>query len=326
MPSRSRLAAGTAPSPSDLDAEAGFARDVAEGLASHPRTLPCRYFYDARGSELFEEITRLPEYYPTVVETGILRACLPEFARSLGGGPAVLVEFGSGSSLKTELLLAAVPGIVRYIPIDVSASALAAAAARLAHRFPALDVRPVVGDFTQATAISLHAEGLARIGFFPGSTIGNFAPDEAIGLLSAFRTTLSPKGRLLIGADLKKDLSVLVPAYDDAAGVTAAFNLNLLARINRELGGNFNLNRFRHLIRYDEKKGRVEMHLESTCDQVVTVRGQSYRFRTGDTIHTENSHKFSIDEFRALGRKAGWQPRHVWTDERALFSVHDFVD
>ncbi|MGE3918548.1 MAG: L-histidine N(alpha)-methyltransferase, partial [Hyphomicrobiaceae bacterium] len=166
---------------------------------------------------------------------------------------------------------------------------------------------------------------LARIGFFPGSTIGNFAPDEAVQLLAAFRGTLTPRGRLLIGADLKKDESILIPAYDDAAGVTAAFNINLLARINRELGGNFDLSRFRHRVRYDAPLGRIEMHLESTCDQVVAVGDRSYRFRAGETIHTENSHKFSSDEFQALASRAGWQPRRVWTDDRRFFSVHELT-
>ena len=325
MPSRSRLAEGAPATQSGLGNEPSFARDVAQGLSSQHKTLPCRYFYDARGSELFEEITRLPEYYPTLVETGILRACAADFGRKLSGGPSVLIEFGSGSSVKTELLLEILPGIVRYIPIDVSASALDAAAARLASRFPRLEVRPVIGDFTRPIAMPAETGGLSKIGFFPGSTIGNFTPDETIGLLTAFRSTLAPAGRLLIGADLKKDLDVLIPAYDDAAGVTAAFNLNLLARINRELGGNFDLTRFRHTVRYDAIRGRIEMHLESLCDHVVTVAGQSYRFKAGETIHTENSYKFTIDELQTLARKAEWKPEHVWTDERGYFSVHDLA-
>lgn len=323
MPSRSETQARESLSQLQQAPRGSFAHDVASGLSRRPKTLPCQYFYDARGSELFEEITRLPEYYPTVVEMGILRSCTPVFAQSVAAEGVVLVEFGSGSSAKTEVLLETLPGIDCYIPIDVSVSALDAAATRLAERFPRLDIRPMVGDFTRTIAIPADVAGLARIGFFPGSTIGNFAPDEAMTLLAAFRSTLSPGGRLLIGVDLKKDPAVLIPAYDDAAGVTAAFNLNLLMRINRELGGNFDLARFRHLALYDERKGRIEMHLESACDQVVTVAGQSYRFRAGETIHTENSHKFTIEEFRALARTAGWHPRHVWTDTRAYFSVHD---
>lgn len=325
MPSTSQLKAGDEPPQQEHASLEAFARDVAIGLSSQPKTLSCQYFYDARGSELFEEITRLPEYYPTAVETGILRACTPDFARNVTAEASVLVEFGSGSSVKTEILLEALPGIACYIPIDVSASALDLAADRLARRFPRLDVRPVVGDFTRPIAVPADVDGLARIGFFPGSTIGNFAPDEAIALLAAFRRTLATGGRLLIGADLKKDLGVLLPAYDDAAGVTAAFNLNLLVRINRELGGNFDLARFRHVVRYDAIKGRIEMHLESLCDQVVTVGSHSYRVSAGETIHTENSHKFTVDEFKTLARKAGWRPRHVWTDERAYFSVHDLT-
>lgn len=325
MPSRSQPKVGEELTQPEQTAEYGFARDVAQGLSSQPKTLPCQYFYDARGSELFEEITRLPEYYPTAVETGILRDCAADFARNLTAEASALVEFGSGSSVKTEILLEAMPGIACYIPIDVSASALDAAADRLSSRFPRLVVRPVIGDFTRSIAMPAAADGLTKIGFFPGSTIGNFAPDEATGLLAAFRSTLAPGGRLLIGADLEKDIALLIPAYDDSAGVTAAFNLNLLARINRELGGNFNLTRFRHLARYDTTKGRIEMHLESVCDQVATVGSHSYRFRAGETIHTENSYKFTIDEFQTLARTAGWHPRHVWTDKRAYFSVHDLT-
>ncbi|MDX2156174.1 MAG: L-histidine N(alpha)-methyltransferase [Hyphomicrobiaceae bacterium] len=303
----------------------GFAFDVTEGLSRHPKTLPCRYFYDARGSELFDQITQLPEYYPTSVETDILAASMPSLASEVTAGASALVEFGSGSSMKTEILLRALPGIACYIPIDVSGSALDAAADRLASRFPRLDIRPTVGDFTQPITIPSDVHGLTLIGFFPGSTIGNFAPDEATSLLAAFRSTLAPGGRLLIGADLKKDVGILIPAYDDAAGVTAAFNLNLLTRINRELGGNFDLARFRHKVIYDSCKGRIEMHLESTCDQVVTVAKHRFCFRAGETIHTENSHKFTIGEFQALARTAGWQPRRVWTDERQFFSVHDLI-
>jgi dimethylhistidine N-methyltransferase len=300
----------------------GFARDVAVGLARAQKQLPCQYFYDARGSELFEEITRLPEYYPTGVEIGILRNCVSQLARQLPGKPLVLVEFGSGSSLKTEILLEALPAIACYMPIDVSWSALEGAAARLSQRFPHLAVRPVVADFTRPIAIPADIAHLERLGFFPGSTIGNFEPDDAIDLLAAIRVTLSPRGHLLIGADLKKDLSVLLPAYDDAAGVTAAFNLNLLERINRELNGNFDLSRFRHQARYDHAKGRIEMHLESLCDQVVTVGNQRFRFTAGETIHTENSHKFTVEEFQKLSRRAGWQVLDVWTDPRQYFSEH----
>lgn len=325
MPSKAQTATHTprpAPGPSMRDS---FAHDVAAGLARTPKTLPCKYFYDAQGSALFEEITRLAEYYPTQTETAILRQCAGTFARDVTAGVSVLVEFGSGSSLKTEILLDALPGIACYIPIDVSASALDEAAERLARRFPRLDVRPLVGDFTSTVAVPAAFAGFSRIGFFPGSTIGNFAPDEAITLLTNFHSTLGGGARLLIGADLKKDLDVLIPAYDDPAGVTAAFNLNLLARINRELGGNFDLTRFRHKVVYDATRGRIEMHLESLCDQVVTVAHHSYRLRAGETIHTENSYKFTIDEFQAMSAQAGWQPRHVWTDERGYFSVHDLA-
>ena len=235
------------------------------------KTLPCRFFYDARGSELFEEITRLPEYYPTRTEAAILEAHAAEMADGVPDG-GVLVEFGSGSSLKTEILLRQLPRLGAYVSIDVSDSALKDATARLAARFPTLDVRPIVGDFSYPVALPPDLAGRHKTGFFPGSTIGNLTPAEAGRLLRVFRRVLSPGGRLIVGVDLKKDARRLVLAYNDAAGVTAAFNLNLLARINRELGGNFDLDAFRHEAIYNPREGRIEMHLESMRDQEVTVR------------------------------------------------------
>jgi dimethylhistidine N-methyltransferase len=301
-----------------------FAAAVLDGLSRPRKSLPCRFFYDARGSELFEEITRLPEYYPTRTETTILEAHAAAMAEGIPDG-GVLIEFGSGSSLKTEILLRELPRLGAYVSIDVSDSALRDAAQRLRARFPTLDVRPIVGDFSCPVALPADLAGRHRTGFFPGSTIGNLTPVEAARLLRVFRAALSTGGRLIVGADLKKDARTLVLAYNDAAGVTAAFNLNLLARINRELAGTFDLDAFRHEAIYNPRDGRIEMHLISLKDQQVRVRGRRFHFRADESIHTENSYKYSVGQFQDLARSAGWQPRRVWTDERHLFSVHELV-
>ena len=244
-----------------------------KGCRSRSKTLPCRFFYDARGSELFEEITRLPEYYPTRTEAAIFDANAAEIVDGVPDG-GVLVEFGSGSSLKTEILLRQLPRLGAYVSIDVSDSALKDATARLAAHFPTLDVRPIVGDFSYPVALPADLAGRHKTGFFPGSTIGNLTPAEAGRLLRVFRGVLSPGGRLIVGVDLKKDARKLVLAYNDAAGVTAAFNLNLLVRINRELGGAFDLDAFRHEAIYNPREGRIEMHIESLKDQTVSVSGR----------------------------------------------------
>ena len=301
-----------------------FTAAVVDGLSRPQKTLPCRFFYDARGSELFEEITALPEYYPTRTETGILQAHAAEMAGGMSDA-GVLVELGSGSSLKTEILLAELPRSCAYVPIDVSHAALAGATRRLTARFPGLDVRPIIGDFAQPIAFPADLADRPKTGFFPGSTIGNLTPIEAGRLLAVLRATLSPGGRLIVGVDLKKDLRKLVAAYNDAAGVTAAFNLNLLARINREIGGAFDLEAFRHEAIYNPRDGRIEMHLVSRRDQDAAVGGRRFRFRTGETIHTENSYKYSIRQFQDLARASGWLAKCVWTDEGQLFSVHELV-
>ena len=302
--------------------EDDFASSVLSGLARPKKWLPCRFFYDARGSELFEEITRLPEYYPTRTEAAILTANAAEMVDSVPAG-GVLVEFGSGSSLKTEILLGGLSRLRAYVCIDVSEAALRDAKQRLASRFPGLDVRPMVGDFSYPVALPPDLAGRHKTGFFPGSTIGNLTPAEAERLLRVFRAVLSPGGRLIVGVDLEKDARQLVLAYNDAAGVTAAFNLNLLARINRELGGTFSIDRFRHDAVYNPREGRIEMHLESLREQEVKVCGRRFRFKAGERIHTENSYKYSIDQFQRLARSAGWSPECVWTDEGRLFSVHE---
>lgn len=301
-----------------------FAASVIGGLSQPRKSLPCRFFYDARGSELFEAITRLPEYYPTRTEIAILDARAAEIASGAPDG-AVLAEFGSGSSRKTEILLASLRRLRAYVPIDVSGSALDAAKRRLSERFPGLDVRPIAGDFSRPVAFPPDIAKSPKLGFFPGSTIGNFAPFAARQLLQVMRDELAPRGRLIVGVDLEKDARRLVRAYNDAAGVTATFNLNLLARINRELEGTFDLDGFRHEAVYNPREGRVEMHLVSTKEQAAQICGLWFRFRAGEAIHTENSYKYSVAQFQKLARSAGWLPERVWIDEDKLFSVHELV-
>jgi dimethylhistidine N-methyltransferase len=301
-----------------------FAAEVLGGLSRPSKTLPCRLFYDARGSELFERITRLPEYYPTRAETAILKAHAKEMARGVPND-GVLIEFGSGSSLKTELLLERLPHLAAYVPVDVSQSALADAKRRLAARFPALDVRPIVADFSYPIALPADLAWRHKTGFFPGSTIGNLMPVEASRLLRVLRGVLSSGGRLIVGVDLKKDPGKLVRAYDDTAGVTAAFNLNLLVRINRELGANFDPRAFKHRAVYNARDGRIEMHLVSLRDQSVRICGRRIPFHAGETIHTENAYKYAIGQFQDLARLANWLPARVWTDPRQLFSVHELT-
>jgi len=305
-------------------ADDDFAAAAIEGLSRPQKTLPCRFFYDARGSELFEAITELPEYYQTRTEAAILETNAAEIVQDVPDG-AVLVEFGSGSSLKTEILLRRLPHLRAYAAIDVSPSALDDARARLSRHFPQLDIVTIVGNFAEAVEIPAALADAPKVGFFPGSTIGNLAPAEGASLLRAFRAMLSPEGSLIVGVDLKKDPRKLVRAYDDAAGVTAAFNLNLLARMNRELGTSIDLAGFKHRALYNPRDGRIEMHLESTRDQVIEVCGRPFRFRAGETIHTENSYKYDISEFADLARTASWQPRRVWTDKDKLFSVHELA-
>lgn len=302
-----------------------FADAVLAGLSQRQKSIPSRFLYDARGSALFEDITRLSEYYPTQTELGILSAHAAEMVEGLGED-GVLVEFGSGSSVKTELLLAqAAPGIT-YVPVDVSRSALSEAVARLGARFPHLQIHPIVGDFSKSITLPRVLEGRPAVGFFPGSTIGNFEPRDAADLLRAFGRGLPPSSRLVVGVDLKKDARTLVRAYNDSKGVTAAFNLNLLRRINRELGADFDLGRFRHVALYVPRLGRIEMHLESTAHQEVQLLGRCFRFAAGESIHTENSHKFTLAEFQRLAVAAGWQTGRIWMDERGAFSVHELRD
>lgn len=301
-----------------------FGAAIISGLSAPQKTLPCRYLYDERGSDLFERITELPEYYPTRTETAILEAHVAEMVKGVDGGH-VLVEFGSGSSRKTEILLDAAPDLGAYLPIDVSESALDEARKRLERRFPHLDIRPVLGDFSRPLALPADIRFRRRIGFFPGSTIGNLVRPEAIALLDSFRHILSLGSRLIVGVDLVKNEDTLRRAYDDSAGITAAFNLNLLARINGAFGPVFDIASFRHEARFNRGESRIEMHLVCERDQTVALLGEKFSFRRGETIHTENSHKYTIPGFQTLAKSAGWTPRRVWTDSDGLFSVHELL-
>ena len=297
-----------------------FARDLAAALAARPRSISPKYFYDAEGSRLFDRICELPEYYPTRTELGILERAVGEMA-ALAGDAAEIVEFGAGSLRKVRLLLQAFDRPERYLPIDISGEHLRDAAAILRAEFPGLDVQPVVADYTQSLPLPPRRAAGRRIGFFPGSTLGNFTPDEAEAFLRRAAGVLQG-GALLLGADLVKDPHVLHAAYNDAQGVTAAFNLNLLARANRELGANFVLSRFHHYAFYNATLQRIEMHLVSRERQTVTFAGERHVLEEGESLHTENSYKFTVDGLREMATRAGFRPGPVWTDADRLFSVH----
>lgn len=299
---------------------AAFAEAVIAGLSRPPRSIPSRFLYDATGSALFEEITKLTEYYPTRTETALLETYGNEIA-ALAGTVDILVEFGSGSSRKTILLINALTELETYIPIDVSEEFLVDAAKRLTAGHPGLTIKPLVGDFTHTSELAGAPRG-RRFGFFSGSTIGNLTHDEARAFLVNAAQLLGRDSAFLVGVDLKKSLDILLPAYDDEDGVTASFSLNLLARINRELDGDFDTTRFAHQAVYNEDKGRIEIYLESLEHQTVHVLDHSFAFKKGERIHTENSHKYSVPEFQTLAASAGWQPVTAWTDADNLFSLH----
>jgi L-histidine Nalpha-methyltransferase len=303
------------------DAERAFFDDVLAGLQAEPKRVPPKYFYDEVGSQLFQRITALPEYYLTRTETGILERHAVEIAKMMPPD-AAMVEFGAGSSAKTRILLRAAPHISAYVPVDISGAYLAAQTAQLQQEMPNLRVLPVEADFTTPFALPETLGNGARIGFFPGSTIGNFEPHEANALLRNAATLLGPGALFIVGADLVKDADVLTAAYNDEAGVTAAFNLNLLTRINRELGGSFDLASFRHRACYNADQRRIEMHLVSLTRQKVRACGKSFDFRRGETIHTENSYKYTIDSFRSRALGAGWTHAATFVDEKNYFSVH----
>lgn len=311
----------TSPAPA---ADPAFARDVLAGLTRRRKSIPCTWLYDHRGSQLFEQITQLPEYYPTRNETWLLERCAAPIAEEAGRG-AVVVELGSGSSRKTPLLLDALAAPSVYVPVDISERFLAESVAALQWRFPALSIVPVVADFTQISALPALAHGAAggrRLVFFPGSTIGNFVPEAVVGLLERIGTAVGRGAMMVVGADATHDPAALIPAYDDAQGVTAAFNKNLLVRINRELGADFSLSAFRHEARWDAQQQRVEMHLVSEYTQRVGVLGRSVMFAAGESIHTENSYKYGLVKFQALARRAGWAQRQLWMDGQSRIALH----
>ena len=302
-----------------IEPAAVFLRDVLDGLSKPRKTLPCQYFYDEAGSNLFEQITELPEYYPTRTERGILQDNIEEIAAALGQS-ALLVEYGAGASTKTRILLDALKSMAGYVPIDVSEAFLLQTAEQLRRDYPALGVHPIVGDFMVRFGLPNDIEG-TPIGFFPGSTIGNLSDTEILGFMTAARALLGDTGKFLIGIDLRKAESILVPAYDDAAGVTAAFNLNLLKRINRELGATFNIDQFAHRAIWNADASQIEMHLESLSDQSVDIRGVTIPFSKGETIHTEISRKFTLDAILPLFERTGWQLTKRWHDENSYFAV-----
>lgn len=301
-------------------ADPAFRADVLAGLERSPRAIPARWFYDRKGSELFEAITDLPEYYPTRTETAILKAMCPDLVKHVGKGRAV-VEFGSGSSTKTPVLLRCVEPSA-YVPIDISGDFLRDSARALQQAFPDLPIHPLEGDFMRPLALPAMVADAPKLGFFPGSTIGNMTPAMATDLLRAMRGSLGEGAMLLIGMDRAKSSDVLVPAYDDAQGVTAAFNRNLLDRINRELDGTIPVEAFRHRAVWNDDRSRIEMHLAATRDVDFTIEGRPFAMTAGETIHTENSHKYGPRDAKILLRAGGWTPVAEWTDPDQLFSVY----
>jgi len=306
----------------DADAagvDIAFRADVHAGLAQAQKAIPARWFYDTTGSALFEDITALPEYYPTRSETDLLTRHAADIAAAVGPGRAV-VELGSGSSTKTPLLLGAIAPAA-YVPVDISGDFLRDSAAALAARFPGLPIYPVEADFTQRVAMPREICPLPKLGFFPGSTIGNMVARTAVDLLRNWREALGEESLLLIGIDRIKDIAVLERAYDDPAGVTAAFNLNLLERINRELGGDIPVENFTHRAIWNDVYARVEMHLVAACDMDFTVDGHDYRMAAGETIHSENSHKYGARDANLLLRASGWTPVATWDDTDPAFAL-----
>jgi dimethylhistidine N-methyltransferase len=296
-----------------------FRADVLAGLSEPQKAIPARWFYDDAGSALFEDITQLPEYYPTRAETEILSTRAGEIAELIGPGRAV-VEFGSGSSVKTPLLLSAIAPSA-YVPLDIAGDFLRASSAALSEKFPGLPVLPVEADFMRRVELPAEVAGLPKLGFFPGSTIGNMIARTATDLLRTMRATLGERALMLIGMDLVKDEDALLAAYDDAAGVTAAFNLNLLARINRELDGDIPLGAFAHEARWIDSFARIEMHLVARREVTFSVSGQRFAMAAGESIHTENSHKFTKRSAQMLLAAAGWEPLARWTDQPRQFSL-----
>lgn len=299
-----------------------FSRDVLQGLDKRPASIPPKYFYDAKGSQLFDAITQLPEYYQTRTEITILKNNAAAIARHVGTG-SLLVEPGGGSCAKVHLLLEGLKPVA-YVPMDISKQHLQLATKKLATVFPWLEIHAACADFTQTMALpSATPEGM-RVAFFPGSSIGNFDPQQAVEFLNSIAQLVKQGGYLLIGVDLKKDVSILNAAYNDAAGITAQFNLNLLQRMNCELSADFDLAGWQHAAFYNEQMGRIEMHLVSLYEQQVRIGSQVFKFARDETIHSENSYKYTTQEFIKLAQQTGFQPVELWVDEENLFSVHLF--
>jgi dimethylhistidine N-methyltransferase len=315
-----RLARDAASVRVQADPAGEFRRDVVAGLSAQPKRLPSKYFYDERGSMLFEAICELPEYYPTRQETALLTKAAPEIAHYISPG-AALIEFGSGASTKTKLVLDAAPQVGVYVPMDISEDALEPAAASIRWSYPNLIVAPLVGDFTQPIHLPPQANGRPRTGFFPGSTIGNFTPADAIAFLKTARRLLGEGAQFIVGADLVKEERVLVAAYDDARGVTADFNLNLLKRINRELEGDIDLSGFDHRAVWNAEEGRMEMHLAAKSAQTFRAAGRTFQMAAGETIHTENSYKYTQESFAAIAAQAGWRIGAHWISPDPAFAV-----
>lgn len=303
----------------DAGIDVAFRADVHAGLAQAQKAIPARWFYDATGSALFEDITALPEYYPTRSETALLKRHAADIAAAVGPGRAV-VELGSGSSTKTPLLLDAIDPAA-YVPVDISGDFLRDSAEALAARFPGLAIYPVEADFTQKVALPREICPLPKLGFFPGSTIGNMVARTAVDLLRHWRAALGDGALMLIGVDRIKDVGLLESAYDDAAGVTAAFNLNLLERINRELDGTIPVENFEHRALWNDVHARIEMHLVAACDMDFAVDGRRYHMAKGETIHSENSHKYGPRDANLLLRAGGWTPVRTWDDVDPAFAL-----
>ncbi|MGM0556888.1 MAG: L-histidine N(alpha)-methyltransferase [Myxococcota bacterium] len=306
----------------DLEPDvANFRREITSGLAEDPPNIPCKFYYDARGSELFEQICELPEYYPTRTEVGILEAHAGQISQAVGPGARV-IEYGSGSGQKTELLLHMLEAPTTYVPIEISVSALRACYQSLSSAFPELPIVPMCADYTNAVALPDKLPAAERnVVFFPGSTIGNFEPARARVFLARTAELVGDDGGLVIGVDLVKDDATLEAAYNDAQGVTAAFNLNVLRRANRELDADFDLDAFEHRAVFNRDEHRIEMHLVSTERQTVSVAGESFDFDAGDHIVTEYSYKYRPDDFQELASSAGFEARNMWSDKDDLFSV-----
>jgi dimethylhistidine N-methyltransferase len=314
------MAALQQPAPFVLS-DSAFAQDVVTGLTSTPKRVPPKYFYDAEGSRLFDQIAQQPEYYPTRCELEILEKNAAEIAALVPAG-AALIEFGSGPATKIRILLDAMPSLAAYVPVDISSDFLEQEAAVVRGAYPKINVAPVAADFVKPFTLPPDIEKLPRAGFFPGSTIGNFEPHEACAFLRHVRNILGTGAVLIVGVDLIKDPRIVHAAYNDKAGITEKFNLNLLTRINRELDGNIDPATFEHHAFYNRERQRIEMHLASHKRQKVRIAGTTIDFRAGETIHTENSYKYSIQSFTALARGSGWTPVTVWTDAKNYFSVH----